>query len=93
MLAGDATHYWANIRKRSPFPLVVDIGRMAEGWRTCEELADGPDHIIPAMTRRCAPASRPCPASPRWCAWTCRLWPPPEPWDEPGLEKPNLEKR
>ena len=20
---------------------------MADGWRTCEELADGPDHIIP----------------------------------------------
>lgn len=47
VLAGDATHYWANIRKRSPFPLVVDIAGMAEGWRICEELADGPDHIIP----------------------------------------------
>ena len=47
VLASDAAHYWANIRTRNPFPLVVDVFRMAEGWRTCEELADGPDHIIP----------------------------------------------
>jgi glyoxylase-like metal-dependent hydrolase (beta-lactamase superfamily II) len=47
VLASDAAHYWANIRTRNPFPLVVDIARMAEGWRTCEELADSPDHIIP----------------------------------------------
>ena len=47
VLASDAAHYWANIRTRNPFPLVVDVARMAEGWRVCEELADGPDHIIP----------------------------------------------
>lgn len=47
VLASDAAHFWANIRTRNPFPLVVDVARMAEGWRTCEELADGPDHIIP----------------------------------------------
>ncbi len=47
VLASDAAHYWANIRTRNPFPLVVDVARMAEGWRICEELADGPDHVIP----------------------------------------------
>ena len=47
VLASDAAHFWANIRTRNPFPLVVDVGRMAEGWRLCEDLADGPDHIIP----------------------------------------------
>ena len=47
VLASDAAHFWANIRTRNPFPLVVDIARMADGWRLCEELADGPDHIIP----------------------------------------------
>ena len=47
VLASDAAHFWANIRTRNPFPLVVDVARMAEGWRTCEELSDGPDHIIP----------------------------------------------
>ena len=47
VLASDATHFWANIRKRSPFKLVADVTRMLEGYRICEELADGPDHIIP----------------------------------------------
>jgi glyoxylase-like metal-dependent hydrolase (beta-lactamase superfamily II) len=47
VLAGDAAHYWANIRAENPFPLVVDVGRMLEGFRLCRELADGPDHIIP----------------------------------------------
>lgn len=47
VLASDAAHYWANIRTRNPFPLVADVLAMAEGWRICEELADGPDHVIP----------------------------------------------
>jgi glyoxylase-like metal-dependent hydrolase (beta-lactamase superfamily II) len=47
VLASDAAHFWANIRRRQPFPLVVDVFRMAEGWRICEELSDGPDHVIP----------------------------------------------
>lgn len=47
VLAGDATHYWANIRDRSPFPLVANVVQMLEGYRIVEELADGPDHIIP----------------------------------------------
>jgi len=47
VLASDATHFWENIRRRQPFPLVVNVHKMAEGWRVCEELADGPDHVIP----------------------------------------------
>lgn len=47
VLASDAAHYWANIRTRNPFPLVADVLAMAEGWRACEALADGPDHVIP----------------------------------------------
>ncbi len=47
VLASDATHYWANIRTRNPFPLLHNLERMVEGWVTCETLADGPDHIIP----------------------------------------------
>ena len=47
VLASDATHYWANIRTRNPFPLVVDVARMLEGYSILEALADGPDHIIP----------------------------------------------
>ena len=47
VLASDATHYWANIRTRSPFPLVADVARMLEGYGIVEGLADRPDHIIP----------------------------------------------
>jgi glyoxylase-like metal-dependent hydrolase (beta-lactamase superfamily II) len=56
VLASDATHFWVNIRKRNPFTLLHNLERMIEGWVTCEELADGPDHIIPGhdpeVTRR-----------------------------------------
>lgn len=47
VLASDATHFWANIHQRNPFPLVVDVARMMEGFRILESLADSPDHIIP----------------------------------------------
>ena len=33
VLASDATHFWANIRTRSPFPIVVDMARMLEGYQ------------------------------------------------------------
>ena len=47
VLASDAAHFWYNIRKRSPFVLVHNLEKMMEGWRLCEELADGDDHVIP----------------------------------------------
>jgi glyoxylase-like metal-dependent hydrolase (beta-lactamase superfamily II) len=47
VLAGDAVHLWGNIRKRNPFPVVVDVARMLRGYEILESLADGPDHIIP----------------------------------------------
>jgi glyoxylase-like metal-dependent hydrolase (beta-lactamase superfamily II) len=47
VLASDATHLWANISTRNPFPIVADVTRMLEGYATVELLADGPDHIIP----------------------------------------------
>jgi glyoxylase-like metal-dependent hydrolase (beta-lactamase superfamily II) len=47
VVASDAAHFYANIRGRNPFPLVVDVRDMLESWLLCERLADGPDHIIP----------------------------------------------
>ena len=47
VLASDASHYYANIRNRDPFPIVVDVGAMLEGYETVERLADSADHIIP----------------------------------------------
>lgn len=47
VLASDATHFWHNIRNRSPFVLVHNVAALLDGYMTCEALADGPDHIIP----------------------------------------------
>lgn len=47
VLASDAAHYYANLRKRSPFPIVYNIGDMAQGWEIVERLAGHPDRIIP----------------------------------------------
>jgi len=47
VLASDAAVFWANIRQRIPFPGVVDVSRMLEGFSILESLAGGPDHIIP----------------------------------------------
>ncbi len=47
VIAGDTTHLWANIRNRSPFPLLASATEMILGYETLEQLADGPDHIIP----------------------------------------------
>lgn len=47
VLASDAAHLWANLRLRSPFPVLHSAEDMIAGFETLEKLADGPDHIIP----------------------------------------------
>jgi glyoxylase-like metal-dependent hydrolase (beta-lactamase superfamily II) len=47
VLASDAAHYYGNLQRRSPFPIVYNIGDMCDGWTTCERLAGHPDRIIP----------------------------------------------
>ncbi|MEQ8354432.1 MAG: N-acyl homoserine lactonase family protein [Kiloniellaceae bacterium] len=47
VLASDAAHFYANIRNRDPFPIVVNVGDMLEAYETVERLADSPDHVIP----------------------------------------------
>lgn len=47
VLASDALHYYANHERRDPFPSIVDLPQMLDGYVRIEELADGPDHIIP----------------------------------------------
>src|SRR5438552_1447907 len=47
VLASDAAHYYANLQKRRPFPIVYNIGDMAIGWGIVERLAGHPDRFIP----------------------------------------------
>ncbi|MGJ4899604.1 MULTISPECIES: N-acyl homoserine lactonase family protein [unclassified Bradyrhizobium] len=47
VLASDAAHYYANLQRRSPFPIVLNIGDMIQGWEIIERLAGHPDRFIP----------------------------------------------
>lgn len=47
VLASDAAHYYRNIEERNPFPAIVDVGQMMEGYLLIEALADSSDHIVP----------------------------------------------
>jgi glyoxylase-like metal-dependent hydrolase (beta-lactamase superfamily II) len=47
VLASDASHYFANMHSRRPFPIVYNVGDMYNGWTLCERLAGHPDRIIP----------------------------------------------
>ena len=47
VLASDASHYYANMNERKPFPIVADVMQMVDGWRKLDELADAPQHVIP----------------------------------------------
>ncbi len=47
VLASDAAHYYGNMHRKNPFPIVYNIGEMMEGWKTVERLARHPDRVIP----------------------------------------------
>jgi glyoxylase-like metal-dependent hydrolase (beta-lactamase superfamily II) len=47
VLASDAVHYFDNFAERNPFPAILDLGRMLDGYDRLAALADGPDHLVP----------------------------------------------
>ena len=47
VLASDASHYYENMTKGRPFPIVYNLGDMLDGYRRCRELASSPELIIP----------------------------------------------
>ncbi len=47
VLASDASHYYENFQSGKPFPIVVDVQEMLDGFRTIVDLADSPAHVIP----------------------------------------------
>lgn len=47
VLASDAAHYYRNLQERNPFPAILDVGQMLDGYRRIERLADSPQHIVP----------------------------------------------
>lgn len=47
VLASDAAHFYENVFARKPFPIVVDLHDMLEGFNTLKRLASAPELIIP----------------------------------------------
>lgn len=47
VLASDSAHLWANIRRRSPFPILDNLAQTLDAFKTIEDLAGGEDHVIP----------------------------------------------
>lgn len=47
VLASDATHYYDNMTRGNPFPVLQHVGDVLEGFRKLNDLASSPDHIIP----------------------------------------------
>jgi glyoxylase-like metal-dependent hydrolase (beta-lactamase superfamily II) len=47
VLASDASHLYANMNERRPFPIVWDVPRMVAGYARLAELADAPELIVP----------------------------------------------
>jgi glyoxylase-like metal-dependent hydrolase (beta-lactamase superfamily II) len=47
VLASDASHFYANMEQRRPFPIVWSVDDMVDGYRRLRELAESPAHIIP----------------------------------------------
>jgi glyoxylase-like metal-dependent hydrolase (beta-lactamase superfamily II) len=46
VLASDASHYFANMERENPFPIVFDLGAMVQGWRRARALAGGDESLI-----------------------------------------------
>lgn len=47
VLASDAAHFYENVQARKPFPIVVDLQDMLDGFATLERLATTPELIVP----------------------------------------------
>ncbi|MBF0279130.1 MAG: N-acyl homoserine lactonase family protein [SAR324 cluster bacterium] len=47
VLASDAAHFYENMEKAAPFPIVYNVADMVEGFDRLRSLAESEDHIIP----------------------------------------------
>ncbi len=47
VLASDASHFYENMERESPFPIVYHMGEMVQGWAKLQDLAESPRHVVP----------------------------------------------
>lgn len=52
VIASDAAHFYANIERRNPFPIVYNLGDMMHGWQAVARLAGDHERIIPGHDPR-----------------------------------------
>jgi len=63
VLASDAAHFYENMEKVAPFPIVYSVADMVDGYRAMRGLAESDRHVVPGhdplvMTRYPAPERR-----------------------------------
>ncbi|MEM9630806.1 MAG: N-acyl homoserine lactonase family protein [Pseudomonadota bacterium] len=61
-LASDASHYYENFLEAKPFPIVVDLKEMLDGFKTIQKLASSRDLVIPGhdpLVRKLFPSHGP----------------------------------
>ncbi|HEY9271509.1 hypothetical protein [Achromobacter sp.] len=47
VLASDASHYYDNMGRDAPFPIVDNVADMLAGYEILLKFAESPDHIVP----------------------------------------------
>jgi glyoxylase-like metal-dependent hydrolase (beta-lactamase superfamily II) len=47
VLASDASHFYENMERAMPFPIVYHLGDMVQGWDKLRRLAESPQHVVP----------------------------------------------
>ncbi|MCC2596282.1 N-acyl homoserine lactonase family protein [Pusillimonas sp. MFBS29] len=47
VLASDASHYYENMERQRPFPIVHNVADMLSGYARLSAAADSPDHLVP----------------------------------------------
>ncbi|MDH3067008.1 N-acyl homoserine lactonase family protein [Achromobacter insolitus] len=47
VLASDASHYYDNMERDAPFPIVDNVADMLAGYEILLKFAESPDHIVP----------------------------------------------
>jgi glyoxylase-like metal-dependent hydrolase (beta-lactamase superfamily II) len=47
VLASDAAHFYANLERGLPYPILFNAADVLEGYRTAYALADSPEHVVP----------------------------------------------
>jgi glyoxylase-like metal-dependent hydrolase (beta-lactamase superfamily II) len=46
VIASDAMHFYGNVERDNPYPIIFNLGAMTQGWRTAKKLAGGDETLV-----------------------------------------------